>query len=80
LSGVRDGDRVAAETKTAGCESGEAALAAKTLLECSFLIPTRRDKNLSNGKAHGRRAWKWLEDRLDDFGGATQALTLYSGW
>jgi hypothetical protein len=55
-------------------------LAAKTLLECSFLIPTRRDKNLSDGKAHEKRAWRWLEDQLDDFGGATQPLTLYSGW
>ena len=31
-------------------------MAAKTLLECSFYIPTRRDKNLSDGKPHKRRS------------------------
>src|SRR5207253_33554 len=71
---------VAAETKPAGRETGEAALAAKTLLECSFLIPTRRDKNLSDGRAHRERAWKWLHDQLYQFGGGTRAKELYEGW
>jgi hypothetical protein len=55
-------------------------LAAKTLLECSFLIPIRRDINLSDGKCHKKRAWKWLEQRLEAFGGATEPSAPYHGW
>src|SRR5438132_1670983 len=60
--------------------TGRSLLAAKTLLECSFLIPTRRDKNLSDGKRHDQEAWNWLEEGLDAFGGATRPTTLYAGW
>jgi hypothetical protein len=55
-------------------------MARKPLLECSFLIPIRRDGNLSDGRAHPARAWAWLEDRLCEFGGATRATGLYEGW
>ena len=50
------------------------------MLECSFLIPLRRDKNLSDGKLHRRAAWKWLDDQLMKFEGGTTALELYEGW
>jgi hypothetical protein len=50
------------------------------LLECSFLIPVRRDRNLSDGALHRAPAWEWLDDRLFEFGGATRANALYEGW
>jgi hypothetical protein len=31
-------------------------MARKKLVECSFLIPIRRDANLSDGEAHDREA------------------------
>jgi hypothetical protein len=55
-------------------------LAAKALLECSFLIPTRRDTNLSDGRPHEASAWKWLKKQLNAFGGGTRAKELYEGW
>jgi len=55
-------------------------VAKKRLLECSFLIPLRRDLSLSDGKQHRRAAWKWLDDQLMMFDGATRALELYEGW
>jgi hypothetical protein len=55
-------------------------VAGKVLLECSFLIPVRRDRSLSDGRPHGRAAWNWLDDQLVQFGGATRALALYEGW
>ncbi len=53
---------------------------AKRLLECSFLIPVFRDKGLSDGKPHRRTAWKWLDNQLMKYEGATRALELYEGW
>ena len=50
------------------------------LQECSFLIPIRRDRNLSDGQLHGRSAWKWLDDQMMTFEGGTRALELYEGW
>ncbi len=50
------------------------------LLECSFLIPIRRDRNLSDGRPHTREAWNWLDDQLYEFEGATRANQLYEGW
>ena len=50
------------------------------MLECSFLIPIRRDKNLSDGGPHRSRDWDWLEDRLAAFGGATRDTALHEGW
>jgi hypothetical protein len=50
------------------------------LLECSFLIPIRRDRNLSDGRRHLAATWAWLEDELYVFGGATRAPDLYEGW
>jgi hypothetical protein len=55
-------------------------VAAERLYECSFLIPIRRDRILSDGKPHPRNAWAWLNDRLSAFGGATRATELYEGW
>jgi len=55
-------------------------LGRKPLLECSFLIPLRRDRNLSDGRAHAKKAWKWLENELYEFDGATLANTTFEGW
>jgi hypothetical protein len=55
-------------------------VAGKPQLECSFLIPVRRDRNLSDGRLHATTAWKWLDDQLYEFGGATRATELYEGW
>jgi hypothetical protein len=40
----------------------------------------RRDRNLSDGRAHATRAWVWLEGALTEFGGATRDTGLYEGW
>ena len=53
---------------------------ATVLLECSFLIPVRRDRSLSDGKPHQAKTWFWLEHELFVFGGATRAPDLYEGW
>jgi hypothetical protein len=55
-------------------------VAGKQLLECSFLIPIRRDLNLSDGRTHLAATWAWLEHELYVFGGATRAPDLYEGW
>src|SRR5438270_13482841 len=59
---------------------GIPAVAAERLFECSFLIPIRRDRLLSDGKLHRQDTWKWLEHALFVFGGATRAPELYEGW
>jgi hypothetical protein len=42
------------------------------LLECSFLIPIRRDANLSDGEIHEPEIWDWLDNQLfEQLGGAT---------
>ncbi len=56
-------------------------MAKEALVECSFLIPTRRDQNLSDGDLHGADAWEWLDDELyARFGGRTIAPGLYEGF
>jgi hypothetical protein len=55
-------------------------MARKKLLECAFLIPVRRDRNLSDGRPHRRKAWRWLEEQLYQFGGATRAKENHLGW
>lgn len=55
-------------------------MAARSFLECSFLIPLRRDRSLSDGKFHRTDAWAWLENELFAFGGATRASEHYEGW
>jgi len=55
-------------------------VASQPLLECSFLIPVRRDRNLSDGKPHPPKTWFWLEDELLAFSGATRAPNAYQGW
>ena len=50
------------------------------LLEFSFLIPVRRDANLSDGGEHEPEDWAWLDDELfDRFGGVTYSPILYRG-
>lgn len=50
------------------------------ILECAFFIPMRRDKELADGKAHSKRAWRWLGRHLfDRFGGRTLAPGLFEG-
>ena len=34
------------------------------VLECSFYVPIRRDKELSDGELHGPAAWHWLLEEL----------------
>jgi hypothetical protein len=52
----------------------------RRLLECSFLLPIRRDRRLSDGAVHGPRVWSWLHDQLFVFKGGTRAPDLYEGW
>jgi hypothetical protein len=53
----------------------------EALVECSFLIPMRRDSNLSDGEVHSTDAWEWLDDELyARFGGRTVAPGLYEGF
>ncbi|MEX2091498.1 MAG: hypothetical protein WD971_02415 [Pirellulales bacterium] len=50
-------------------------------LECSFLIPVRRDANLSDGDEHDPDALDWLTIELfDRFHGATIAPGKYQGF
>ncbi|HEY4232176.1 MAG TPA: hypothetical protein VGM76_02005 [Lacipirellulaceae bacterium] len=50
------------------------------LLECSFLIPVRRDANLSDGEEHAKEMWDWLDDEMiDRFGGVTYSPLAYRG-
>lgn len=32
--------------------------------ECHFLIPKRRDKDLSDGELHATTTWDWLQDQM----------------
>lgn len=53
----------------------------KSLLECSFFVPIRRDANLSDGELHSTDVWEWLDDELfDRFTGRTIAPGLYDGF
>ncbi len=50
------------------------------LLECSFLIPIRRDANQSDGKLHESGIWEWLDDELlERFQGVTFSPLTYRG-
>ena len=56
-------------------------MARDRLLECSFLIPLRRDRNLSDGKPHRPGAWKWLSTRLyEEWQGGTRSREPQEGW
>lgn len=53
----------------------------QSLVECSFLIPIRRDANLSDGEIHERDAWHRLNIELfDKFGGARRSSRHYEGF
>ena len=50
------------------------------VIECSFLVPIRRDANVSDGELHIGAAWEWLDAVLfSSFGGRTIAPGLYQG-
>lgn len=50
-------------------------------VECSFLIPIRRDALLSDGRRHSTKTWRWLDEELYiRFGGRTIAPGLYQGF
>ncbi|MCH8839076.1 MAG: hypothetical protein IH831_00060 [Planctomycetes bacterium] len=50
------------------------------LLECSFLIPLRRDADLSDGEPHEPEMWELLYDELfDRFQGVTFVPVPYVG-
>ena len=52
----------------------------ETIVECSFLIPIRRDVNLSDGKDHEPETWDKLNaEMFSRFGGRTIAPGVYSG-
>src|SRR3954462_1312158 len=52
-----------------------------SFIECSFLIPLRRDAVLSDGELHPVESWEWLRDELySQFGGQTLAPGLYQGF
>ena len=51
-----------------------------SVVECSFLVPVKRDALLSDGCLHSSEAWVWLDDRLFElFGGRTLAPGLHEG-
>ena len=51
------------------------------VVECSFLVPIRRDGILSDGELHSSDIWEWLDDELfDRFSGRTIAPGLYDGF
>lgn len=52
-----------------------------SVVECSFLVPVKRDAILSDGCLHSSEAWVWLDDRLFAlFGGRTLAPGLHEGF
>lgn len=52
----------------------------ETAIECSFLIPIRRDASLSDGNLHAKETWEWLDAAMfSAFGGRTTAPGLYHG-
>lgn len=53
----------------------------ESFVECSFLVPIRRDAHLSDGGEHDRETWEWLTTELfDRFHGATVAPGKYQGF
>jgi hypothetical protein len=60
--------------------TGWKLVARPTLLECSFRIPLRRDRNLSDGKKHKPAAWAWLRSQLFQFRGGARAKEMIAGW
>jgi hypothetical protein len=52
----------------------------ESLLECSFLIPLRRDAEMADGAKHRAARWRWLDGlHFAQFGGATLAPGKYEG-
>ena len=56
-------------------------MAREPVLECTFLIPVRRDAELSDRARNSPATWSWLKTALyERFGGATRAPGLYEGF
>lgn len=54
---------------------------AERILECTFLLPLRRDRSLSDGRRQKPAVWEWLDHELfRQFGGATVAPGKYAGF
>ena len=52
----------------------------ETIVECSFLIPIRRDANLSDGLPHSTDIWDQLDQAIfTRFGGLTYDPDVYRG-
>jgi hypothetical protein len=50
-------------------------------VECWFLIPVRRDDQLSDGELHSTDAWIWLDnEQFARFEGGTLAPGIYAGF
>jgi hypothetical protein len=62
-------------------EGSESDLLMSTIgVECHFLIPLRRDKEISDGKLHKPAAWKWIARELYKLSEAwTLAPGVYEG-
>ena len=51
------------------------------IVECPFLVPIRRDANLSDGMPHSGKLWDWLELQLfKRFDGGTMAPGHFQGF
>ena len=50
------------------------------MFQCSFLIPLRRDAEISDAEVHALKEWDWLLNELEEhFGGWTRAPVTYEG-
>ena len=55
-------------------------MAEERIVECAFLIPIRRDANLSDGLPHSTRMWEQLDEAIfDRFSGLTFDPDVYRG-
>jgi hypothetical protein len=53
----------------------------ESILECSFLIPVRRDSHLSEGSKHDPSTWQLVYRELfERFGGGTRPPGTYQGF
>ena len=55
-------------------------MSSSSLVQCEFLVPLRRDAEISDGEPHEGAMWDWLtRECFKRFGGLTQAPGLYVG-
>jgi hypothetical protein len=51
------------------------------VLECVFLIPLRRDAEISDGELHSTDEWQWLQTALiEQFTGWTMVPSVQGAW